>query len=125
MKDSEITHELKIATHVVSIFIIPLLFGILALSQNDITKTSVVILGSAAYIFILYSVAGGFNWKLEEISRLRLFLFLALSGLYLGIFLYGVWYVIRKFESDMFNIPFNSIKGRMFSGKWTASNMKQ
>lgn len=125
MKDKEITQGLKTITHVASIFIIPLSLILLTLGQNSIAKTIVMVLGLAFYILILYGVAGGFNWEVEEISRFRLLLFLALSGFYFGIFLYGVWYVVRKFEADMFNTSFNAMKGNLFSGKWIESGLKR
>lgn len=118
MKNDEITPGLKIATHITSIFSLPLFLGIFIASQNSFARTSVGIIGLALLVLLLYGIAGGFDWKLEEIPRFRLFFFLALSGFYLGIFLYGLWYVIRKFEADMFNIHFEIMKGKLLSGKW-------
>ncbi len=118
MNEHKITQGLKTATHVASIFSPPLFLGIFISTQNGFTRTGVGIIAFAVYVALLYGVAGGFDWKLEEISRIRLFFFLALSGFYFGVLLYGLWYMIRKFEADMFNIQFEVMKGKLFSGKW-------
>jgi hypothetical protein len=121
-ESAEMTQQFKLVTHTLSILLIPLTLGVLISSQNGLVKTASSVLFLTAYISMLYGIAGGFDWKLEEISRLRLFLFLLFSGFGFGLFLYVIWYVIRRFTSSFFSLSFQTSKGKLFSGKWTESD---
>jgi hypothetical protein len=118
MKNREISPRLKMATHLACIFAPASLLGMFVFAYEAPSKVAGGMVALAIYTALLYGIAGGSDWKLEEISRVRLFFFLFLSGFYGGILFYVLWYVIRKFVADMFNTPFELMKGKLFSGKW-------
>jgi hypothetical protein len=118
MKNREISPRLKLATHLACIFAPACLLGIFVFASEAPSKVAGGMAGLAMYTALLYGIAGGSDWELEEISRVRLFFFLFLSGFYGGILFYVLWYVIRRFAADMFNTPFELMKGKLFSGKW-------
>jgi hypothetical protein len=113
-ESAEMTQQFKLVTHTLSILLIPLTLGVLISSQNGLVKTASSVLFLTAYISMLYGIAGGFDWKLEEISRLRLFLFLLFSGFGFGLFLYVIWYVIRRFTSSFLVSLSKPVKANYF-----------
>ena len=112
-KTSEITLEFKMVTHSASILFIPLILGVFISRENTLSVTGATILFFTIYTFSLYLFAGGFEWELEEISRTRYLLFFFLSGFFWGIILYSFWYVIRRLEAKLFDIPFDIARGML------------
>ncbi len=110
----EIPQSFKWLTHTISIAFIALLFTLVSLGEAEASVKFMGFLIFAGYILILYAIAGGFDWQLEKISTGRGLIFLILSGLIYGIFLYGLWIATRWIISKIYGIPYAQLKGSYY-----------
>jgi hypothetical protein len=121
-----ISKKIKITTHLLSIFTLPILSIILVLilsfsaqsgSQAPVLPSPfwIVILGIAAYMAFLYFLAGGFDWKTKKLQTIRIVFFWILGDFLLALFFYGFWSLIRWIIAKINGIPMQVMRGRMLA----------
>jgi hypothetical protein len=125
----------RITTHLLSVFIPSLLISLsvgLGLIMSDRSHSFLgsmglillVTLGYALPFFLLYLLAGGMEWKTENLPRVRAYLFFTFTLILFGFLLYGVWYLIRYLMAKYYKVPLTAARGRLLNIKWEAPKLE-
>lgn len=104
----------KLIAHLVSILIPSIILG-LWISQNVPVIFILPLFGAFLDVSILYFLVGGWEWKKDKLSILRLVLFAIVSYVILGLILAGWWYLIRYILAKAYSIPKEVAMGRLLA----------
>jgi DNA-directed RNA polymerase subunit M/transcription elongation factor TFIIS len=107
-----LSQKAKLTIHLVSIFS-PAIFLALLFSIGNPKSYPLAFLFSAIYTAFLYFLAGGFDWKEEDLPIIRIVFIWILGDLILALLCYGIWYSTRWAVAKIYHIPMPFMMGRL------------
>jgi hypothetical protein len=119
--------KFKTVTNLLSVFVPGFIFSLFIFIVMDSTGASFSSLSESLFTIVMmtlaysalgafyYLIAGGFEWKNKKLPVIRIILFWVLSDLILGLYYYGLWYLIRRIMAKAYRIRLPVAMGRLLA----------